>query len=158
MKNKKAVIELTIGGICLMVAGIILLIILILGFVNGWGNLFGYRDEFRITKEECRNKSNLEILVKCIDMNKTDVGFCYDLVREEFCEQVEVYSSEFELLRLLFKEDDWIEENCLAYTGIDGKTGEEIFEDVKFPQEITDDFEITGTYKYKCGDYQVETI
>ena len=51
---------------------------------------------------------------------------------------------------------EWLDENCLAFMRIDGETGEEIFEDIKFPKKITEDFEITGTSKYKCGKYTVE--
>jgi len=51
----------------------------------------------------------------------------------------------------------WLDENCLAFTGIN-QDGEEIFKKTEFPLRISEDLVIEGTFKYKCQDYYVEVL
>ncbi len=101
---------------------------------------------FKFTKEECRNEYNVEILVKCIEMNRKDIGFCYDLVREEICEQVEVYEIEECGGSYLCKEKPGC---CLKYY-VDNNELTTEWLDEKCEKNCE------GCGRYKCGDYIVE--
>ncbi len=95
--NKEAQ-QMTLGTIISIVLGIAVLVFLIFGFSNGWANTYcefvGCEPKLIIIPETnesaCLIDYNLDVLVKCIDLNQTPVSFCYEVTRIEVCEDTEV--------------------------------------------------------------------
>jgi hypothetical protein len=99
MKNKKNDYE--ISTIILLILGIVILVILILGFTLGWNNIAPWLDkqEFKITQEVCYNET-IYLHKQCfydekslyIDVIKCQAELEYSVIeaKKEACEQQEV--------------------------------------------------------------------